>query len=101
MVSLRSGALAALSLAASTTLAACGGANHVRSYPEPGADTVVARLADTRARATSFRASTRMDYWLGDDRVRSKVLIMGEAGAKVRINFLSPAGDSVMADLAC
>jgi len=29
------------------------------------------------------------------------VLVMGEAGAKVRINALSPAGGDVMADLAC
>jgi hypothetical protein len=91
-----------IALAVTAALAAaCGGKSHVRRYPEPAASDVVARLADTRTRATSFRASTRMDYWLGDDRVRSKVLIMGQAGAKVRINFLSPAGDSVMADLAC
>jgi hypothetical protein len=99
MVSLRLGALAAAAL--SLGLGACGGKSHVRSYPEPAAGDVVGRMAATRAKATAFRASTRMDYWLGDDRVRSKVLIMGQAGAKVRINFLSPAGDSVMADLAC
>jgi hypothetical protein len=81
--------------------AACGGRTYTRTYPEPTGDQVLTRLGETRAKARSFRASTRMDYWLGDDRVRSKVLIMGEAGAKVRINFLSPAGDSVMADLAC
>jgi outer membrane biogenesis lipoprotein LolB len=82
-------------------LAACGGRTYTRTYPEPTGEQVVTRLAEARARARSFKATTRMDYWLGDDRIRSKVLIMGEAGAKVRINFLSPAGDSVMADLAC
>ena len=42
-----------------------------------------------------------MDYWLGKDRVKGSMLVMGEVGAKVRFNALSPAGESVMADLAC
>jgi outer membrane lipoprotein-sorting protein len=50
---------------------------------------------------TSFRAESVMDYWLGKDRVKGTVMIMGKPGAFVRLNALSPAGDSVIADLAC
>jgi hypothetical protein len=38
---------------------------------------------------------------VGGERVRGTVLMMAERGAKVRINALSPAGDTVAADLAC
>ena len=42
-----------------------------------------------------------MDYWLGKDRVKGTVLVMGTTGKKVRFNALSPAGGDVIADMAC
>ena len=41
-----------------------------------------------------------MEYWEDDKRVKPTVLVMGEAGAKVRMNALRP-DDAVAADLAC
>lgn len=74
-------------------------------YPQPAGDNtvaaVVARLDQARLATTSFRGASVMDYWLGEDRVKGGMLVMGTMGAKVRFNALSPAGDSVLADLAC
>jgi hypothetical protein len=42
-----------------------------------------------------------MDYWFGQDRIKGGMLVIGTMGAKVRFNALSPAGESVLADLAC
>lgn len=53
------------------------------------------------AAAPSWKASSVMDYWLGNDRVKGEVWIMGKPGAKLRVNALSPAGGSVLSDLAC
>jgi hypothetical protein len=61
----------------------------------------VARLVAARAQQTSFRGASVMDYWFGKDRIKGSMLVMGTVGAKVRFNALSPAGESVMADLAC
>jgi hypothetical protein len=83
-------------------LAACPGkGGYVRDYPAPSVADAVARLGAARDALTAFRAESTMDYWLGEDRVKGTVLVMGTAGAKVRFNALSPAGDSVMADMAC
>ena len=42
-----------------------------------------------------------MDYWLGSQRAKGEVLVMGAIGAKVRFAALSPAGGSSMAEMAC
>jgi len=89
-----------LALVLAIAAAGCG-QTYTRTYPEPTPDQVVAKLAEARGRATSFRAETLMDSWLGDQRVKTTVKMMGETGAKVRVNFLSPAGGNVLADLAC
>lgn len=85
------------------SLAACPGRSG--GYPQPPRDNtveaVVAKLDKARADAKSFRGASVMDYWLGKDRVKGSMLVMGAVGAKVRFNALSPAGESVMADLAC
>jgi hypothetical protein len=82
--------------------AACtGAAKSSRPYPEPKVDEVVARLAKARAELTSFRADSTMDYWLGGQRAKGEVLVMGTVGAKVRFAALSPAGGSSMAEMAC
>jgi hypothetical protein len=68
---------------------------------EPSADELVNHLAEVRAAVHSFKTvETKMDYWIGDDRFRGTVYLMGELGAKVRMNALRPDGD-VAADLAC
>lgn len=92
--------LPAISLLA---LLACGCPNgsHKRPYPEPKVDDLLARIAATREGVSSFSAETVMDYWMDNKRVKAGVLVMGTAGSKVRINALSPAGNDVIADLAC
>ena len=81
-------------------LAGCPG--HA-SYPEPktSAQDVLGKLAQQRAARTSFVADTTMDYWLGSQRAKGEVLVMGAVGAKVRFAALSPAGGSTMAEMAC
>src|SRR5690606_11096573 len=54
-----------------------------------------------RARARSFNHTSTMDFWTGDDRVRTSVYVMGERGKRIRLNALDPAGGMTMADLAC
>jgi outer membrane lipoprotein-sorting protein len=67
----------------------------------PSAQDETQALLDAQKQITSFKAESVMDYWLGKDRVKGTVKVMGKPGAFVRLNALSPAGDSVMADLAC
>jgi len=72
-----------------------------RSYSEPKAEEILESLATRRAAVHSFKTiDTKMDYWVGNDRFRGTVLVMGELGAKVRMNALRPDED-VAADLAC
>jgi Domain of unknown function (DUF4292) len=78
-----------------------GGGAHVQPAGTQNVESVVAKLAKAREGMRSFRGSSVMDYWLGKDRVKGSMLVMGSVGAKVRFNALSPAGESVMADLAC
>jgi len=80
----------------------CNG-NHAikRPYPAPGVADVLAHLEATRTAATSFRAESVMDYWVGKQRVRGTVLVMGKVGARMRFNALNPTGGNVAADLAC
>ncbi len=84
-------------------LAACPGGNTgtKRDYPEPKAAEIVARIEKDHTTRTAFTAESTMDYWLGKDRVKGTVLVMGTIGKKVRFNALSPAGGDVLADMAC
>jgi hypothetical protein len=75
--------------------------NVKRPYPEPTVADLVARLEKARADMTSFHADSTMDYWIGDQRAKGEVLVMGAVGAKVRFAALSPAGGSTMAEMAC
>jgi outer membrane lipoprotein-sorting protein len=61
----------------------------------------VDRLTKARDELHSFTGEAVMEYWLGGDRFKGDVLAMGEAGAKVRIAALSPAGGSTLAEMAC
>jgi len=82
------------------TFAGCPCRSYDRSYTAPTTDEVLEHLATRRAGLTSFKAESQMDYWIGKDRFRGTVLVMGMVGAKVRMNALRP-DEAVAADLAC
>ena len=93
-----------MKLAWLAVLFACGCPHHggnPRSYPEPSVVEIVDRLAKARDALTSFKADATMDYWLGDQRAKGDVLVMGKTGARVRFAAQSPAGDSTLAEMAC
>jgi outer membrane lipoprotein-sorting protein len=71
------------------------------SGPEPTVAEVVDRLTRAKDELHSFTGAAVMDYWLGSDRFKGDVLAMGEAGSKVRVAALSPAGGSTVAEMAC
>jgi hypothetical protein len=71
------------------------------SGPEPTVAQVVDQLDRARSELHSFTGEAVMDYWLNGDRFKGDVLAMGEAGSKVRIAALSPAGGSTLAEMAC
>ena len=81
--------------------AGCPGAHTDRPYPAPTAAELVARIVKARDQLTSFRADSTMDYWVGSQRVKGEVLVMGKVGAKVRFAALSPAGGSTVVEMAC
>lgn len=85
-------------------LAACpsgGGSGKARPYADPKVEDILAKLTAQRAKSTSFTAASKMDYWIGEQRVKGDVLVMGTAGKRVRFNALSPAGGDVLIDMAC
>jgi hypothetical protein len=73
----------------------------VRPYPEPKVADIVAKVAARRAALVSFTGASKMDYRLGNDRIKGDVLVMGEPGAHVRFLAQSPAGGSPIAEMAC
>jgi outer membrane lipoprotein-sorting protein len=80
----------------------CGGPTvKPRPYAAPDVTKVVTRLAEARAQLTSFRGESTMDYWLGGQRAKGDVLVMGKLGKRVRFAALSPAGGSTIAEMAC
>ena len=82
-------------------LCGCPAPKQVRNYPAPSAADVIGKLAEKRAALHSFKADATMDYWLGSQRAKGEVLVMGEAGSKIRFAALSPAGGSTLAEMAC
>lgn len=91
----------ALAAAATLLLAGCPNGSVKRPYADPKLEDLLVRIAAVRDGVTSFKAATVMDYWVDDERVKGDVWIMGKTGSRVRINVLSPAGGTVMNDLAC
>lgn len=87
---------------AALLLAACPGGGS--KYPQPSNATtveqVVAKLDAARKARTSFKVQTQMDYWLGKDRAKGTVWVMGTTQKQVRFNALKPSGD-VLVDMAC
>jgi hypothetical protein len=91
-------------VALALALLACGcpgGGAVKRPYPEPTAADLVARLQKKQAELTSFTTNSNMDYWLGNQRMKGDVLVMGKPGAFVRLAALSPAGGSTILEMAC
>jgi hypothetical protein len=72
-----------------------------RSYPAPTAEQLVAHVQKSGADVRSYVAESVMDYWVGNQRIKATVYVMGERGAKVRFNAINPATDATAADLAC
>lgn len=99
---MRPARLALVAYAAILTISAC---SCTKTVPQPHAPPALAEvlgaLAERRALARSFNHTATMDFWSGDDRVKTTVYVMGEQGSKVRMNALDPAGGTTMADLAC
>ena len=93
--------ISALALLTSGLLACGGPSGKSRSYKKPNLERIVTELQARQARANSFMAESRMEYWVDGERIKPTVYVMGQRGAKVRFNALSPAGDDVAADLAC
>jgi len=85
-----------------TCCASCGGGvRHVRAYPEPTVDDVLAHLRAHDGAITSFQAETLMDYWVHGERVKGTVLLLGARGRRLRFNAENPTGGNVAVDLAC
>jgi hypothetical protein len=85
-------------------LLACGcpgGGGVNRPYPAQTPEQITAKLEKKSAELTSFTADSTMDYWLGNQRMKGEVLVMGTPGAKVRFAALSPAGGSTLLEMAC
>ncbi len=91
-----------VALLAVCLLAGCPGGK--ANFPKPPAletvKDVVAKLDEARKVRTSFKVQTQMDYWLGKDRAKGTVWVMGTAQRQVRFNALKPSGD-VLIDMAC
>jgi len=87
-------------VAALTAVAGCPCKKYERGEA-PTLEQVLAALDERRAASESFKTTdTVMDYWLGDDRIKGDVYVMGARGALVRMQALRPDG-AVAADLAC
>ena len=92
--------LALIMLAALACGCPGGGGKYVQSNPKITAADVVARLAKLREGRKSYVAKTVMDYWLGKDRLKGEVWVMGTANRQVRFNAYSPQ-QSVLVDMGC
>jgi len=81
-------------------LAAC----HHGTEPGPNAPhsvpDVVAQLGKARDALHSFTGESVMDYWIGNQRIKGTVLVMGTVGSKVRMAALAPQGGTAV-EMAC
>lgn len=83
---------------------ACGCPGHggvERIGPAPSVEDLVKKIAARRTALQSFTGQSVMDYWLGKDRLKGSVLVMGKPGAHVRFAAESPAGGDTIAEMAC
>jgi hypothetical protein len=71
-------------------------------YDPPAADVFVQHLRKVGDSARTYVAvNNTMDYWLGKERIKTTMHVMGEKGAKVRFNGINPQTSTTAADLAC
>src|SRR4051812_33561638 len=80
-----------------------GGGGGKGSFPQPAQMTVqdvIAKLDKQRAARSSFRVETTMDYWLGKERAKGTVFVMGTAKRQVRFAAIKPDGNTLV-DMAC
>ena len=85
-----------------STAGSCGcNGKIVRPYAAPTVDRVLNTLKERNQAATTFRASSTMDYWVGKDRVKGTVQVQGRVDRRLRFNALNPGADTVAVDLAC
>jgi len=90
-----------LALALAGLALGCG--DHIKQpYATPGADLFVQHLRQVGDKAKTYVATENtMDYWLGKERIKTTMHVMGEKGAKVRFNGINPQTSMTAADLAC
>lgn len=95
--------LAVAVAAAASSLAACGNGSSVKQpYDTPDAAAFVQHLRSVGEAARTYVATNNtMDYWLGKERIKTTMHVMGEKGARVRFNGINPQTDMTAADLAC
>ena len=72
-----------------------------RDHPAPAVKDVVDRLGKSRDALTSFTSEAKMDYWVGNNRLKGDVLLMAKVGSRIRFAGLSPAGGSTLLEMAC
>jgi hypothetical protein len=82
------------------SLVACGGGQHATSPASTPAE-IHARLDAARGARHSYNGDTVMDYLFDAQRAKLSVKVMGETGAKLRLQAENPADGSTLADLAC
>jgi hypothetical protein len=89
--------------AAAAALLALGCGDPIKQpYAAPDAGAFVTHLRQVGDRAKTYVATENtMDYWLGKQRIKTTMHVMGEKGAKVRFNGINPQTDMTAADLAC
>jgi hypothetical protein len=72
-----------------------------RSYAAPTVEQLLAHVRKQGESVRSYKAESKMDYWVGNERVKATVHVMGERGAKVFFKAINPASGSSAADLVC
>ncbi len=72
-----------------------------RAYPAPTVEQLLTHVRQGGESARSYKAESKMDYWVGDQRIKATVLVMGERGSKAFFKAMNPATDTSAADLVC
>lgn len=79
----------------------CGKGEVKRPYPTPTVDMLIEHVQQNGQLIQSYMAESTMDYWVGDERIKATVYVMGTRGTRIRLNALNPATNTTAADLAC
>jgi len=79
----------------------CGGSKIERPYPQPTVDALLQQVRSNGQVVSSYVAESTMDYWVGDERIKMTVYVMGKRGARIRFNAINPATETTASDLGC